>query len=187
MLEKKDEEPKLYVGSGTSTYNGVSARIGDYDRNKVIPRRVAEALKKGYTITHMGLLCWSPISPADLVPIRRVLFTALEATLTFVFWALHGNTDRYGGMSHICPWDLDSLQYQGLCSHSALRELPPGDHDLDAEELKAQALEIARLRRPRLNENTRRCVEKAKIDDPAKYAAQMAQRSKWRRKTIQKR
>ena len=171
VLEKKGSKTQIYIGSGTSTYHGVYNRMGDYDRDKAVPRRVTEALKKGYVMTHKGLLCWSPIPPADVVPSRRVVFVALEATLTFVFWALHGNSDRYEAVAHIRLWDLDTLDYGGLCSHSALSELPPGNHEAHAEQLKAEALEIARLRRPRLNENVRRCRENAKKRDPEKVKA----------------
>ena len=179
VLEKKHSKPQIYIGTGTSTYHGVYARIRDYDTGKVVPRRVTEAVKKGYRITHKGLLCWSPIPPADLVP--RVVLVALEATLTFVFWALHGNTARYEAMAHIRLWDLNTLGYGGLCSHSALSELPPGNHELLAEELKAEAIEIARLRRPRLNANSRRSIEKAKKEDPEKYKARVNASSKKKR------
>lgn len=41
------------------------------------------------------------------------------------------------GMVHICQWARDTLEYDGLCSHNPLSELPAGDHSLSAEELEA--------------------------------------------------
>lgn len=70
-------------------------------------------------------------------------------------------------MAHICPWARDRLEYDGLCSHSALNELHAGDFSPSAKELEAQAFEIAQS----LNDNIRRCRERAKNDNPAGYKA----------------
>ncbi|KAI9878454.1 MAG: Aconitate hydratase mitochondrial [Pleopsidium flavum] len=158
VLENRGSRSMIYIGSDTDAKSGVSARLGQYDK---------DALEDGYTIVHKGLLSSTSIPSAAMVPILRVLFTALEATFTFVFWALLSKTNYGYGMADICPWARDTLEYDGLCSHSALTELPAGDHSLSAEELEAQALEIAQRR----NENVHRCREKAKSDNPAEYRA----------------
>lgn len=38
VLEKRNAHLKVYIGSGTSTHNGVSANIGDYDPGRLIGR-----------------------------------------------------------------------------------------------------------------------------------------------------
>ena len=55
---------------------------------KVVPKYVEKSLNDGYTLVHKGILCWTPIPSAALVPILRTLIVTLEATFTFVFWAM---------------------------------------------------------------------------------------------------
>jgi hypothetical protein len=51
-------------------------------------------------------------------------------------------TKRDYGMSQICPLAIDTLPYDGLCSHCCLSEGVSGDFDLTPEELDAKAAEI---------------------------------------------
>jgi len=105
---------------------------------------VAAALEEGYEISHKALVCWAPIPPPAKIPIFRLLFLALEASFTYAFWAV--NDVRFGrDMMHICPWDVATLPYDGLCTHSALREGLRGGLDLTAEQHEASAMEQAAI------------------------------------------
>jgi hypothetical protein len=92
VLEKPNYRPRIYVGSGTDARDGVSARLRRYDKGGLLGRFVTQALDEGYIIQHKGLLCWTSTPSADIVPILRLLFVALEATFTWVFWAVNCKT-----------------------------------------------------------------------------------------------
>ncbi|KAG5799933.1 hypothetical protein H9Q69_001027 [Fusarium xylarioides] len=147
VLVKEDEEfPLVYIGSGTNAVKGVTARLAHYDREYLLPRFVDDALKKGFSIVHKGLLTWSPIPPPELVPRQRLLFLAIEAALTFWFWAMKSYEKDYH-MGDYCPWPLESFTYHGLCSHSALLEGAVGRLDLTPEQLIAIAAELREKKR----------------------------------------
>jgi len=61
VLEKSDHRPKIYIGSGTETSQGIRGRLRDYDRNNTLPKYVKRALDEGFTIVHKGLICWTTI------------------------------------------------------------------------------------------------------------------------------
>jgi hypothetical protein len=69
----------------------------------------------------------------------------MEATFSYVFWAMR-TTKRDYGMSQICPWPLDTFEYNGLCSHCSLREGVSGDFDLTPEEIEATAAKLKQRR-----------------------------------------
>ena len=140
-----------------------------YNRGQWIPSGIRKALKRNYVLVHKGLLCWGDVPAPHMVPILRVLFVELEATLTFRFWALNIKTEYGLGMRHLCPWEQDMLEYRGLCSHSALLEHPAGHHDIPPAELEVIAVERATEIRQRLNQNTMLCRVKAKQADPVAY------------------
>jgi hypothetical protein len=126
VLEKPFYTLKLYVGSGTDTLRGASRRLLHYNAGAAerssVPKHVRAALQRGYQITHKGILCSIPLpSPADTQRLRA-LFILLEATFTFVFWTIKANTVFGLGMHEMRQWTLDSLEYEGLCSHTSLRE-----------------------------------------------------------------
>ena len=166
LLEKPGCRPNIYIGSGTQATSGVSARLADYTHGKNVPRYVHKALNDGYSIVHQGLLCWTQIPPPALRPVSRAVILALEATFAFVFRAMRPVKQDYG-MSHICPWPRDTLEYDGLCSHCALTEAVPGDHGLFAEELEAQAAEIKGRRADYYHEWRNR----TQSEDPETYYA----------------
>jgi hypothetical protein len=56
VLEKTDNVPLIYIGSGTEAKRGVRARWSNYDRNHNVPLYVRRALDDGYIIVHKGLL-----------------------------------------------------------------------------------------------------------------------------------
>lgn len=146
ILEKPNHRPRIYIGSGTSSRSGVYGRFYQYDHQVTLPTHVEKALDEGYTIVHKGLLCWASIPTASLQPRIRLLFLAVEATLSFAFWAMRTTENDYG-MAHICPWPVniidapDSFEYDGCCSHCCLSEGTVGDFEFSAEELEAQAIQ----------------------------------------------
>jgi hypothetical protein len=140
VFEKTGCRPIIYIGSGTNTYGGVRSRLKQYDDGFLLPRYVAKALDDGFDIVHKGLLCWIPKPTASNVPVQRLLFFALEATFTYMFWTLRARNRHYG-MGHICLWDRKTLEYDECCSHCALNEGILGEFDLTPEQLEAQAIE----------------------------------------------
>ena len=99
---------------------------------KALPRYVAAALEQGFEITGWSVMldCLLPASPK---PLLRLFILAIEATLTFRFWALRRrreiSVDKYA-----CRWPDADLPWIGLCSQSALRESVT-DLDVDEEVL----------------------------------------------------
>ncbi|KAI7323033.1 hypothetical protein KC315_g8626 [Hortaea werneckii] len=138
VLEKPDRRPRVYIGTATQKDYGSRSRMQHYDNAYLLPRWVAHALKEGFEITHKGFICWIPRPTADMVPVRRLLFKALEASFTFYFWAMKSRYFDWG-MEDISPWDRHNLEYDGLCSHSSLYEDVLADFDLTPEQLIAQA------------------------------------------------
>ena len=175
VLEKAGFKSKIYIGSGTHAKSGVAARFAQYDAATVwLPIGVSTALKESYTIVRKGLLCWAPIPPVALVPVLRVLFCALEAAFTFGFWTMRSKSEFGYGLTHLCFWDRDAMTYDGLCTHSPLREVPAGDHNLSAEELEAQAIAA----KERSRENYHKAVERAKAANPAEFKAKKNRKEK---------
>jgi hypothetical protein len=127
------------VGSGTCSRDGVKNRFGQYLSGTILPVYVNKSIEEGYSIQHMGLLCWIDLPTAGLVLHIRLVFLAMEAAFAYIFWAMRTVNDSNDyGMRHICPWDRNSLEYDGLCSHCCLDEAIPRskDYDLSAEELE---------------------------------------------------
>lgn len=68
-LEVGGCKPKLYVGSGTAADYGVSNRLEHYVPDKpLLLQLVRKAFRQGYHVSHRGLLCWTPLPSAGLVP-----------------------------------------------------------------------------------------------------------------------
>jgi hypothetical protein len=119
--------PRIYVGSGTDgNQGGVSHRFSQYDRGVNLPSNIEKPLNDGFEITHKGLLCWTAIPSAALRPTIRLLLIAMEAAFAFAFWAMR-TTEEDDGLSQLCPWTIDALPYDGLCSHCCLQEGVAGD------------------------------------------------------------
>jgi hypothetical protein len=139
VLEKPGFCPRIYIGSGTEAIEGVTSRLRQYNRGDKLPLYIEKAVKEGYTINHIGLLCWTSIPPAVSQARIRLLFLALKATFSYIFWAVRVVNKDYG-MSHICLWDTELLEYDSLCSHCCLREkfIGEDDFELSAEQLEAK-------------------------------------------------
>lgn len=142
VLEKPEFRPRVYIGSGTRAIRGVIYRHNQYENKVLLPRFMDESFNQGYTIVHKGLLCWSPIPLAEHRLEVRTVFKALEALFSIVLWAMYSRTTDYA-MPHFCPWALDTMAYDGLCSHVAIYEDIPGLKDgLSPKELAARQVEL---------------------------------------------
>ncbi len=145
VLEKPGEMAMIYIGSGTDFKRGVPSRWNHYDKPKtyrfMLPEHLVRALDKGYEITHKGLLVSCAIPSAANAPMYRLLFVAMEAALSFLFWTMRSKDKDYG-MGACCPWPRGSYRYGGLCSHNALLEKVAGNFDLSPEQLDAVAADI---------------------------------------------
>lgn len=150
VFKQPEHKPHLYCGSATEVGRGISSRWALYDRHNLylrdnvdgLPSGVLKAFRAGFKITHKGLLVTAPIASAANVPTYRLLFYALEATFSFMFWMMHSN--KYL-LYHACTrWPVDSFKYKGLCSHSALRDPIAGCFDLSADQLIALANDAAK-------------------------------------------
>jgi len=141
VLEKAGHRSRIYVGVCTNATIGVNARFKHYDDLKLLPRYVRTSLEEGFEIVTKGLLCWTSLPLAGVVPIVRLLFYALEATFACLFWAMRCSRFKDMGMGHMSLWERDTLDWDGLCSHSALNDGIAGDFDLSPEDLEMIAIE----------------------------------------------
>ncbi|CAN9350910.1 unnamed protein product [Alternaria alternata] len=145
VLEKPGHIPLIYIGSGTDATRGCPARLQIYEQLKhfhLWPRNVLRAHRDGYKITHIGWLVSAPIPSAGIIPPVRLLFIAMEATFSFLFWTMK-STDKDYGMASCCPWFGKGLfTYGGLCSHNTLLEMVCGNFDVTPEEREAIAAKV---------------------------------------------
>ncbi|KAG4435324.1 hypothetical protein IFR05_009178 [Cadophora sp. M221] len=120
-LEKIGSTPRVYIGSGTGSQQGVSTRLS--------------------MITHKGLLLSAPIPSHRDVPIMRALFLLLlEAALCFAFWAVMRKKSGLCytfGMPRLCSWKAGDIPYTGLCTHTPLAETLGVQFGLSPEDLDA--------------------------------------------------
>lgn len=156
VLEKLGCPTLIYIGEATETKKGIRQRWYAYDKpetyRKLLPSKVAEALDDGYKIVHKGVLAYTGIPSAKDVPRFRVLFYALEAMFSFLFWAMYPKGHDYQ-IGSCCPWPQGSFTYGGLCSHSSLNDPMKANVDLSPEQLEmlaAQNDENKRIRARRL-------------------------------------
>lgn len=141
VRRKSGKTPLVYIGSATNTALGVHSRWLQYHRRSLnwVPFFVRRAMKQGYRITHKGLIVSSPIPASKDVPLRRLIFLAIEAAFSFLFWAMVSQ-DRTYGMRSCCPWPKELFSYHGLCSHNALAEKVHGNFDLPLNSLMLSLL-----------------------------------------------
>ncbi|KAK4612135.1 hypothetical protein CLAFUW4_13003 [Fulvia fulva] len=141
VLEKQGSRPRIYVGSGTGADKGVSNRIANYDNRTTFPHYVEKAFNEGFNVTNKGLLLWAPIPRPGSVPKLRLLFLKMECAFAFVFWSMRRTPKMLEQAPELCPWPLDALQYDGVCSHAAMSEKGIGDIGLSEAQLEAIAVE----------------------------------------------
>ncbi len=150
VLEKDMQRPRVYIGSGTKAEGGVKSRMQAYDlrvltgkNNDSIPYYIHKSLEEGITITHKGLLVWTPIPRPAFQYLIRTLFLVLECAFTLLLWAIKSRTKDYF-MPALCRWPRESFTYDGLCTHFSINEGLAADSEssnLTPEEFDALALE----------------------------------------------
>jgi hypothetical protein len=128
VLEKPGHRPKVYIGCGTESRSGVCTRIGQYNKGENLAMYVQRALDDGYTISHKGLLCWSPLPTAAERYRLRALYLVAEAAFSLYFWTMVSRKKDYG-MPRLCPWSLDTLEYDGCCGYVSLTEKVQDTHE----------------------------------------------------------
>ena len=116
----------------------------------------------GYTISHKGYLCWMPFANklSDVLP-ARVLIRGLEGLFTVLVWAFENHHRNYGTPS-LCPWSLDTMEYDGLCSHTTFKEGLPGE----AEGLTHEQVDVEFIERKKTKQ--KQAIKKAVIDKASK-------------------
>lgn len=163
-LEKEGEAPLLYIGSGTNASTGLLGRTNAYKPDSTqLPRFVAQAFKKGYTLTHIGVLCWTDMPVAGLQPRARGFIMAVEAAFSVIFHAVIPMiTDSY--IEHLWFWPRSSVEWKPLCSHLCLNEAIRGDLTKTSEELEV----VAAIRAARMLENANERSRKYRANKRAK-------------------
>ena len=172
VLEKAGCRPRIYIGSGTNDAEDVRGSFYCYCAGNMLPRYVEKSVKEGYSIEHMGLLCWIDLPSPGLV-LKTRLFLAVEAAFAYTFWAMRTvNQANDYGMGHICPWDRSTLEYDGLCSHCCLYETILGDYELSEKELE----ELNEKRKADLAEWRSEYRAMRMANDPEQYLGMAAER-----------
>lgn len=168
ILEKRGCPPLVYIGSGTSLIRGARVRLRCYETGQMLSPNTRKAIGEGYEITSKGCLCWAPKPGAANAPVFRSVFLALESSLSFMLWAY--KTKKDFGIPQMRLWDTEKFTYDGLCSHIALSEGIPGEHDLTPEERAAHEAELADRQKRLKNKSYR----KIKAADPARFRVRVA-------------
>ncbi|MCJ1309599.1 hypothetical protein MMC25_003259 [Agyrium rufum] len=94
------------------------------------------ALKNGYRLTNIGVLCEIPMPKPALLIRQHMFILCIEGAFTNTFWALHSRRVDHHAIT-TSRWDLTTHTFNGLCSYSAMAEA----YFLEDYELTAAALE----------------------------------------------
>ncbi|KAK4890838.1 hypothetical protein LTR27_010539 [Elasticomyces elasticus] len=129
----------IFVKAGSG---GVKHRVDNYKPGgSGLPRFVKQAFDDGYHIASRGLLCSTPMPSAGVVPRLRALFLSLEAAFSALFHAVTAMiTDSF--IDHLLLWPRESVEWEPLCSHSALKDAIRGDLSQSPEELEYIAANV---------------------------------------------
>ncbi|KAI4708599.1 hypothetical protein J4E89_006655 [Alternaria sp. Ai002NY15] len=143
VLEKPFCRPLVYVGSGTNSKRGLNVRLYNYESGTSLPVRVEDALNEGYVIASKGVLCSCPLPLLSSRFPLRGLCLLVEAVFAVVFSALEDRTKTYN-LPLLCPWHVDTFEYDGLCTHSSISEGIRGE---------AEHLDVVQKLFPQVNDN----------------------------------
>lgn len=150
-LQKEGQEDVLYIGSGTGMSNaGCVDRTNQYRAGSKLPRFVALALREGYELVHIEMLCWMVKPPVDIYPRSRLRFLAYETVFTCLFFSCV-KTVMEDWWSPLMPWKRESVPWDYGNSHLPLREGVGELLDLTEGELVA----IDTMRRQRISQNSK--------------------------------
>ena len=162
VLVKHDCRPKVYIGSGTDSLQGVSGRTSRYKRPgaSALPFHVQRAYAKSFQLRHVGLLCRMPIPSVVLTVPARVRIVALEAIFTAMLYA-QPETIFESSWTTSMPWDRNDVEWDPLCSHSPLFDGVQGDLNLTPEQLEANSV----ARKQRMATHSKTAVERERARD----------------------
>ncbi|KAL1591569.1 hypothetical protein SLS60_011819 [Paraconiothyrium brasiliense] len=150
VLEKPGHRPRIYVGSGTNKANGFPIRWATYDKlfrlginDGLVPLYVEKAFQEGYKMTHSCVLVWAPIPFASERLTLRGLFILFENIFHHLFWPMISKTKDWD-MPHLCPWPIESFEYDGCNTHFPIVEglsVDPSMLKLSRDEINALDVE----------------------------------------------
>ncbi|KAJ4403710.1 carbamoyl-phosphate synthase (glutamine-hydrolyzing) cpa2 [Neurospora sp. IMI 360204] len=121
ILQKADDTPLVYVGTGTDKTKGTHKRFTDYDNGKNLSGHTKIACQQGYKITHKKILASAPVpSEPSLVLSARSLLLVIETALSYKLYAMYNQIITHLAFTN-GQWG-DSIAYGGLCSHEAWGE-----------------------------------------------------------------
>ncbi|KAF4825435.1 hypothetical protein CGCSCA5_v000313 [Colletotrichum siamense] len=174
LMEKPSCPPKLYAGSGTAADQGIVARLQNYKTATVLPQLVEKSLQDGYSISHMGMLCWCPIPRPSQVPLARLRVIAIKATMTFVFFA--GRRCEMDVLwETMLPWTRDEVAWEPLCTHTAFLEKPPGDLEMSEAELESYNAKRRERALAKMKVNSKKFEDREKAISVEAYRARKRQ------------
>jgi hypothetical protein len=157
-------------------------RARDYYRfnSKNISRRVKKALAQGYRITHIGLLCQTPLPSAMNRYRLRSLFIIMETAFAFTLWAMHSRTKSYG-MPKLLPRAIEALEYDGCCGHSPLwEEIVDENEGLTPEQIALKEAKAAVRRKQSARRAERKYHARLRKEDPDAYTLSTRAKNKTR-------
>lgn len=177
VLERPGFPPLIYIGSGTNAASRIRGRFNGYlNGSGPFAELVRKALRNGYKISSMGMLCWTDLPPPHLVPRLRARFFALEAVFTIIFCACVKMIMDDVFIPDFFLWKRDDVDWQPACTHLSLSDDVRGDLKLSDEELNAAAA----LHRKRLAAKTQRYRKRKRDEDEEGYLQQqLDQHNAW--------
>lgn len=160
ILEKPGHKSRAGVGSAACQESGARSRVKNYQDNYVckFSKYTRSSIQEGFEMTHLALIAAIPIPPLELRPLGRAWILTLEGVFTWKLWTLYRGPNRKNGqgfeyMRHVCPWDIEDLDWDGLNSYSPLRD------GVDSIELTMEELQAKEARRKEIAREHRRIWE----------------------------
>jgi hypothetical protein len=112
ILEKKNHEPRLYVGSATGS-KGLFARLNNYKLSQSLPPSYKAAISMGYRRTHTSLLAVVPLADKMKFYLQTMAVVfALESFFMFKFWTFRSG--MYPKLTQLCAWPTSRLPWKGV-------------------------------------------------------------------------
>lgn len=109
-----------------------------------LPWLVKAAFQTGYRVSSIGMLCWTALPSAVMVPPIRARFIVLEAYFAIQFHAIiKMSSDKL--FEHLVSWPRESVSWGPLCTHLPMMEVVKGDLSMSPEQLEIAA--AARVKR----------------------------------------
>jgi transcription elongation factor Elf1 len=181
IMEKNGAPARVYIGQATGV-RGVYQRVYTHKTiSSSTTDGIRDAAAEGWKVTSAGTLFQCGVPPIALQPKVRLLLTIMEATIHCLLWSLKSKETWYG-FSHLCPWQLTSIEYDGLNSHNPLLEWPGDAYlpELSPEQVK-KLEELEALKKEQTRER-KRVYDAALTADPEYHAYRLTQHAEYREK-----